>query len=339
MSCRSRLVMALVLTGCGSRAVPPPALPSPPSEFRRLELPGFSIDVPTGLGVGVGNITDYNAGDVRMQGSGRWFEVSWHVGVIFLGDRLAEIVRGSVAASQGRFAEMVRGYAATSQDHRYELREPQTTIAGPHLAGVVEFTIDDQEFAWANIECGRRAVMLIIGGPQVMALRHHILDSFDCHPVAVTELALYDDAPIGVDEPDLLADWHRIDDRLFMLSNDVFELMFHVVAGRDFRDAESRNALMDVINKFSGLTWSNTRLEKRWARDGGERIFQHGTIEISGKRRPGLLTAWQCGDQSLFGIVVPLIAVSDLSSVMDLIMKLHCARPGDPPLHLRQGHT
>lgn len=323
MSYRLRLVMALVLAGCGSYAVPPTAPPSSPSEFRRLELPGFSIDVPAGLGVGGGNITDYRAGEIKMQGSGQAFEVIWGVGRVYLGDQLTEMVRARVAAE--------------FPGHRYELRAPQTTIAGPHLASVLEFTVDDREVAWVSIDCGKRAVTLHISGPQLVALRDHILDSFDCHPVAATELAL-DRSPIGVDEPDLLSDWHQIpNDKGLLLTNDVFALVFQLAPGSDMLTAEFRNSLPGLIKALTGGVWSNTRLEKRWTRD-GERIFQHGTIEALGERRPGLFVAWRCGDQSTFGLAVPLIAVSDLDSVVELIMKLRCARPGDPSLHLRQGH-
>jgi len=114
-------------------------------------------------------------------------------------------------------------------------------------------------------------------------------------------------------------------------------LTHQLAPGSDMLAAEFRDSLPGLIKAQTGGAWSNTRFEKRWTRD-GERIFQHGTIEALGERRPGLFVAWRCGDQSIFGFVTPLIAVSDLGSIVDLIMKLRCARPGDPPLHLRQGH-
>lgn len=314
--------MALVLAGCGHRAVAPPAMPSPASEFRRLELPGFSIDVLAGLGMGDGNIADYRAGDVTMLGSGRLLEVSWHVGSLYLGDQLTQVVRARMAAS--------------FQGHRYELRAPQTTAAGVHLAGVLEFTIEDREFAFANIGCGERVVVVMIGGPQLAALRTHVLRSFDCRPVPATELALQSGAPIGVDQPDLLADWYQIpNEQAFLVSNDVFAVMFQVVGNDEVLTAEYRNAIPDLMKALPVGTWSSTRQEKRWARD-GERVFQHGTIDAFGQRRPALFVAWRCDDQAILAFALPLIPVPDLGSVVDLLMKVRCARPGDPPLRLRE---
>lgn len=324
MRCRSRWIMALMLAGCGSRAVLPTAPPAAPSEFRRLELPGFSIDVPTGLGVGDGAITEYRTGEVTMQGSGRGFKMSWNVGRVVFGDQLTGLMRARLAAEL--------------QGHRYELRDPQTMIAGPHLASVLEYTVDDQEAAWMNIDCGKRVVELQINGPQLAALRDHILDSFDCHPVAAAELAL-DRCPFGIDKPDLLSDWYQIPhDEGLVLTNDVFVLTFQLVAGTDILAAEFYTSLPDRMKGMLGVTWSSTRLEKRWSRD-GERILQHGTVEALGERRPGLVVAWRCGDQAVFGFALPLIAVPDLDSVVDLIMVLRCARPGDPQLRFRRGHV
>jgi len=322
MSDRLRWILVLMLMGCGTAARPATARSASPSEFRRLELPGFSLDVPVGLSVGTGNITEYRTGDISMQGSDRLFEVQWSV--LRFGDDLVDLMRAQMPA-------LVAG-------RRYELREPRAMTAGTQRASVIEATVEDREIALATVECGKRVVFLQIiqtSGPELAAVRDHALASFDCHPPAPAERAL-DVRVIGVDDPALLRDWYQVprEDGL-ELTNGVVTMIFQRLTVKNALTGESRASLADLLKALPGLSWSSTRVEKRWTRD-GERTFHYGSIESDGARVPGLLVTWQCGDQLTFGVAVPDLGVSNLDAIAAMIMKLRCARPDDPPLHLRQ---
>src|SRR5579872_3624402 len=83
MRTRAYIALLALAIACGRVSPTEPRRPGPQTgrsvsnEFRRLELPGFSVDIPTGLGTGTGDITSYGEGRFRLEGYRRRFGVSW----------------------------------------------------------------------------------------------------------------------------------------------------------------------------------------------------------------------------------------------------------------------
>lgn len=67
------------------------------------------------------------------------------------------------------------------------------------------------QMSLTNIACGKRSVRVyVVTSRDLDAMHERIQSSFDCHPIAAQEAAIDPTAaPFGIDDPALLAGWHR----------------------------------------------------------------------------------------------------------------------------------
>lgn len=324
MGTRASIALLFLAAGCGGRPSTEPARPRAPNyvsasnEFRRLELPGFWVDVPTGLGVGDGRVADYREGKFRLEGYDRRFAVTWSTLPLMSPDDLSVL---QLVPSDGSLAvEGARSFKLGSLD-----------------AVRTQAVVDSEPIELVAIGCGHRTVTIAFNDHEPAPWRDHVVTSFDCHPIAGEEAALSNEVPIGVDDPKLLTDWYQIEDDTafaFAITNDQLFISIHVAPFRDVNFESGFAATNTVRAMMTAVHWTSTRLEKRRARDGRERQFQLGTMQFDDMVLDAAVTAWSCGDRTLV-VMSNAAPGAHLADVIDVIMKLRCAQPGDPPLFRR----
>ena len=319
MKTRASIALLALAAGCGGQLSTEPVRPKTPNrvstsnEFRRLELPGFSVDVPTGLGVGDGSVADYREGKFRLEGHDRRIAVAWFTALLMSPDDLS--VQQPVPSN---------GSLAFEGAHSFKLGNLDAVRA--------QAVVGSEPIEFVAIGCGHRTVTIVFDSHEPAPWRDHVVTSFDCHPIAGEEAALSNEVPIGVDDPKLLTGWHQIENgTTFTIANDQMLISINVTP---FRDVNFESGFV-ATNAFRAMAaaghWTSTGLEKRRARDGRERQFQLGTMQVDDMVLGAAVTAWNCGDRTLV-VMSNAAPGADLADVIDVIMKLRCAQPGDPPL-------
>jgi hypothetical protein len=159
-----------------------------------------------------------------------------------------------------------------------------------------------------------------------------VLGSFCCQPVAAQEARLSDDMPVAVDDPRTLAGWRRLEtpDDVFMITNDQFLIALDAIADKGVASTTNLAKLApEMLKRTVNGTWTAGPVQNRRTAD-GTRVFQLGTVEIDGEVNGAVFTIWACNEQSIFALA--LAETTDANPVIDTLVKLRCARPGDRPL-------
>jgi len=302
---RRALVLLLVL-GCKRS-----------TELKRVELPGFSLELPASVHYTGDGKTDYRAGTVRDVGDGLVVFVGWQFGEIASVDEMPVAVRAIV--------EAVPALA------RIELAQARSVEIGGQKATRIDSKIEDVAVTFADITCGKRSVMLGFGAARDFeATRDRILASFQCHPAAADE-ALAEAAPIGVDDPAVLAGWSRVaNEDAFAMTNGRLAV---VAVG-----APSGGSVTGVLHRMIPTLFASigAKWQERGRETHGGREYFRGTMTADGEETPGVIAAWPCGDGGDDALIVLALAPEDaLDDAIAFIGKLRCARATDAPLFPR----
>jgi len=294
-------------------------------DYHRVEFPGFSLEVPTTIVYAKDLATEYRAGQAEAKDDSRLVTLSWHPGAHMTVEEAPAMVRAMSEVSPKSMA--FKG-------------EPGRAIKiGGHDATQIDARIGTGTgtMSLTDIACGKRAVMVgVIARFGGQAVRERILGSFDCHPIAAQDASLSAAAaaPFGIDDPALLAGWHRRNDGdQFAMSNG--ELLVVVTQRPRNEDVtEKLDQYLPTLLGAAGWRWTGSRIETRQAQ-GGERTFHHGRISMEGETANGVVTVWNCPGRTDAVMVFALsMTGGELTPAVDLLAKLRCVKPDDPPLPL-----
>jgi hypothetical protein len=304
---RTLIVAVVALIACKPR----------PIDFKKSDLPGFSVDLPDETTTGT--TVKYRQGEVHMDRDGKFVVVSWQAGTIASAQELPALIKtmGTVVP---------------------ELTSVQTGRAHPTKIGGQDATeldarVDGVSVYFADVACGKRAILLgIAAAGDIEELRSRIVSSFQCHPVATEEQQMTEGAPIGIDDPTLLEGWTRMpNDEAYMITDGHVILLFTDIAITEPITSSTMRKLIPQLFQAYGGQWENGRTEVRTA-GSTTREFQLGTLTAQGNKMPGAITMWSCPGN---GVVLSLVLIADGSDMLpglDLVTKMRCAKPGDPPL-------
>ncbi len=305
MAAKQRLALALLLlVGC-KRSV----------ELHRVDLPGFSLELPASVHYAGDGKTDYRSGSVRDLGDRLVVFVGWQPGEISTVDEMPVAVRAIVAA--------VPSLAGLS------LSPARAVEVGGQKATRIDSKIEGIAVTFADITCGKRSVMLGFGAARDFEpTRDRILASFRCQPDAAEDAALAAAAPIGVDDPAVLAGWSRVanDDAFAMTNGRLAVLAVAAPSGGSATGVIGR--MIPSLFAGVGAKWAERGRETR-----GGREYVRGTMTADGDETPGVVAAWACGNGGDDAVIVLAFGPDDaIDEAIDFIGKLRCARRSDPPL-------
>ncbi|MEO8698404.1 MAG: hypothetical protein ABI867_00135 [Kofleriaceae bacterium] len=293
-------------------------------EFRRFELPGFSLDAPDFFD---GKRTDflYDDDSLVAQDGLQVMSVTWDQGEILSVQELPTSVKAVMA-------ELVK-------DQKLELEPARAVTIGGQSATRVDGKMGILDMTFADITCGGRSVMIQLMAPRVEVLRERVLGSFTCTPDPAKEKAMGARVAIGVDDPATLAGFSYADKpgtTPMSISDGEAVAVFDTTTG-DSEDLELlRKLLPKMFGVHTNIVMSPGKRETRGA-GARERVFDHGVVTLEGgEKRWAVTTLWRC-EGSTKEAVLALVLVADparAATSVDWLMKIRCARPGDPPLPL-----
>lgn len=290
-------------------------------EYHRVELPGFSLELPKPAAFTGDLKAQYRTGQVEARFGLKFVAVNWQVGEIATLEELPSIAKVMAAA-------IPDGARMTSQPARLEM------ING-HKATWLDAKIESIDVTFVDIECGKRSVMIGVGAAtDFEAIRSRILKSFTCKPVEADEKAIASAVPIGVDDASVLREWFAVpNDDAFTISNGELLAVFTEIPHTAI-DGKMLERVLPTLFAAYGGTWASARREKR-AAVGGEREVHFGTMTMDGEPMPTALALWPCGGggDMLMGMVMRMDGI-DLEPGATFLTKVRCSQPGDPPLPL-----
>lgn len=313
MSIRRAALLLLAVAGCRGDRI----------EYHRVELPGFSLEVPAFVNYGKDPATEYRAGEVEGKSSSHLVVLTWRLGP---NTPLEEM------------PTMARALRAGIPESKTLQTEPARALQiNGNNATQIEARLDTAQMSYTEITCGKRAVIVYVVARtiSVRAMRDRILNSFACRPIATQEAAIDGAAaPFGIDDPALLAGWHRVNNSdEFTMSNGKL-VVFVSQRPRMEEVVKELDRFLPAIMGASGSSWTKGKVETRPSQ-GGERTFHHGQMSTAGEMVDGIVTVWHCPERT---DSVMALAFSKpggkLEPAIDLLTKLRCARPDDPPLPL-----
>jgi hypothetical protein len=307
---RSLIVVAIAVTACGPKA----------PELEQTEFPGFSLELPHGMRPAAPR---YRQGETNTSEAGVDVEVAWSPGRIPTADELPKFIRSFSGALPISGLDLGHGKA--------------TTLAGVP-ATEIEAKADDGYGSFVFVACGGRNVVVAISTPDAARtdeLRRRIVGSFQCHPIAAEEASLAHGAPIGLDDPSLLKGWSRTPGmEVFGMTDGKTQVSFVDLPGGDDIPAETWGRIASDLFQHNGRAWHDDRTEARTF-GGSTREFRLGTITGNGRTYAGALSLWACPSERNGWLAIAYAAdPATLSSALDLLVKVRCTKPGDPPLPL-----
>lgn len=290
-------------------------------EYHRVEMPGFSLELPKQATFNGDLKTQYRTGQVEARFGLKFVAVNWQVGAIATVEELPSIAKATAAA-------MPDGARITTQPAR-------TEMVNGHKATWLDAKIETVEVSFVDIECGKRSVMIGMGAASGFeAMRSRILRSFTCKPGEADEKAIASAVPIGVDDAAVLHDWFPVpNDDAYTISNGALMAVFAEVPHTAIDGRTLEKVLPSLFAAYGG-NWTASRREKRAAL-GGEREVHFGTMTLDGGALPTALALWPCGARGdmLMGMVMRMDG-ADLEPAATFLTKVRCAQPSDPPLSL-----
>jgi len=290
-------------------------LPRIERSYQRIELPGFSLEAPTFVKAKPG--LSYREGDVEAREGLSSISISWKVGKPFSVQELPATVKTVLE-------ELAEGEKVT-------LERARSQLIGGQKASVVSGTVGMAHTAFADITCGGRSVMISVAGLAIDELRDRIFGSFQCKPSAAEEKQLADTVPIGVDDPTTLASLRYVDDdrSSFVITNGDQVAVFDTTTG----DTQEIDMLRGLMPKLLGAG-ANFKGDPKGRESRGRRTFDRGTMTLEdGTTRAAVTSLWRCDNDA--DAVLALVLVPDKADqpkAIDWLMKIRCAKPGDPPL-------
>jgi hypothetical protein len=310
---RTLLTVMIALCACKPRQV----------EYKMQEFPGFSVEVPESMSAGAD--AKYRQGEAHVELGAKVVMVSWQLGAIASSEELPQLMK-SMGALFPKLGHIEPGAG-------------RATKIGGQAAIELDANVEGASVYFADVTCGRRSVQFCIAGASdVEDMRRRVVPSFQCHPIAAEEQALANGAPIGVDDPSVLKGWSRMaNDDAFTIGDGHAILTFSDVPlnAEDIAPGAMRRLIPQLFKAFGGK-WESGRTEIRTV-GGQQREFQLGTMTTDANKLPGAITLWPCPDDG--GAVMALALMIDdspIASSIDLITKLRCPKPGDPPLPLAE---
>lgn len=314
---RSIIVAALVLTaGCKERGL----------EFSRIELPGFSIEVPTFVKAPVG--PEYHRGELQRHkfpgvAVPTMIGLTWQAGEILTNEEMpamAKVVIDSFAGS------LKTTYGATT-----------SVTVGGQKATRLDASLDKVSMSFVDITCGKRSVMLSLAAlDNFQAIRDRMLDSFVCKPIEAEEAKLGSKFPVGADDPTVFEGWRFGDeDRSVMtITNDELVVVFVETPKPDNVSLEQLRSLVPKLLDAAGTTFTPSNDPPETRNLGSERrIFERGTLTAEGETSAAVTSIWMCPDGAR--TVIALAVVSEgiaTKAAVDFISKVRCAKAKDAPL-------
>lgn len=283
--------------------------------YEKSSLPGFSLELPSSVRYHGDPKTGYATGKIS-DVTDRWLVfVTWQVGSIVTPEEMP------MAVDAIRPALPILTHMTVAPAQAVEISGQKAT----RLATKVE----DIDVEFDDVTCGARSILIGLGArADFHAFRDRVLGSFRCQPDPALEATLADAAPIGVDDPQLLAGWKRLanDDAFAMTNGKLVVLAVAVPNGGKLTSLVDK--MIPSLFQSAGATWQETGREHRAGRE-----LQRGTMTADGDQTPGVIATSTC-DNGEDALLVLALASDDagIAEVSDLIVKLRCARPGDPPL-------
>lgn len=308
------VLVALAGIACESKKV----------SFHRLELPGFTVEVPRTLTFGGDLREDYAAGSIKAQSRKPPYVagVSWQTGELSTVDELRQLAAVIASGIDAGKMTIAPGIAR------------RTEVAG-QAAVEIDITFGGAPMTLLEVECGVRTVQLMawsMKGSREIAERMRA--TFRCAPVAELEVAGGTGAPVGFDRPDdTLAGWARMpsDVGQLALTDEASVVMFTRVA--DVR-AVTPDALDRMIVGMMAIGDVEWKPEGRERRDGphGARELWRGVMTSEGESLPAVFTLWPCDGLGGNMAIAMIFDEDRRAAALDLVMAARCPRPDDAPL-------
>lgn len=313
-----RWVAVVLVAGCTTSGS------SSPVEYRRLELPGFSLDAPADVVRASG--LDYRSGEVQHRSPTRAIGITWQTGPIFAVEEMPPAIQ--IIAEQFARGGTVKFGAANP-----------ITVGG-QKAIRMDGSMDAVEMTFVDVTCGARSVLIAVAGASgVGEARTRLLDSFRCQPVAAEE-RLLSAAPIGVDDPATLRGWRYTDDDRSTLSitNGESVAVLVELPKTGSIDTEIVRKLLPKLLGTAGATFTPAAQGARETREigpGQTRVFDRGRLTVEETSLPALVSYWECTGTSRAIVALLMTAEeSELTGAIDWLSRIRCSRPGDPPLDI-----
>jgi hypothetical protein len=304
---RRALVLFLFLLGC-KRSV----------ELRRIQLPGFSLELPSSMHYTGDGKTDYRSGQLHDIGDRYVVFVAWQPGEAATVEEMPIAVKA--------VGEVVPQLA------RMSMSPARSYVIGSQQATRLDTSYEGVAITFIDISCGKRSVMVAFGAEREFEqTRDRILDSFQCHPNAAEDTAIAAAVPIGVDDPSLVANWFRVknDDAFAMSDGQLILVAVSVPNAGDMTGMVDK--IIPTMFDAAGAKWLGGKREQHGARE-----FQRGVMEADGERTAGVISIWRCDGTNDALMVLALAPDEDaVTTAIDFVGKLRCARRDDPPLPLR----
>jgi len=299
-------------------------------EFHRLELPGFSIEVPTFVKAPVK--PEYRAGDVQRQQFPGNIEVptaisvSWQPGAIMTVEELPATARVLLAEFVPKGTKTTFGAA-------------RTVTVGGQTATQLDAKLATVDALFIDITCGKRTVMITIATVEhFTTIRDRMLKSFVCKPVEADEAALDSLVAVGADDPKTFDGWRYADTdhSVVNITNGEMVVVFAETQKPDGIELDTFRKVLPQLFGASGATFTpdTDGRETRTLAGGERRQFERGKVTIEGETVAAVLSLWACpdGKRAVFGFAMIVLPEIPASKAIDFITKVRCGKVGDPPL-------
>ncbi len=306
MKARYVVVLLVALVACKKKL-----------DFQRTQLPGFSLELPSSVHYKGDLQADYRQGKVSDVGDRTIVFVTWQPGEIISPEELPMAIK-----ALGDAMPILK---------QLTLAPAQSVEVNGQKATRLQAKIEGVDLVFVDVTCGARSVLIGLGAAEGFeVLRDRVLGSFHCQADAGEDAALANAAPIGIDDASLLAGWTRVpnDDAFAMTNGKQIVLAVGVPNGGTMSGLVDK--MIPVMFQAAGATWQESGRETR-----GGRELQKGVMISDGDQTPGVIVTWTCDNHEdallVLGLGPDEAAVSEVG---DLIVKLRCARRGEPPLPL-----
>jgi len=290
-------------------------------DYHRVELPGFSVEVPTTL-VYRGDLrADYPTGAVKDKQRTPPFVVgvSWSTGALSTLDEL-----------DGYGKLMAQGIGARGEV-RVVSREAATV--GDAAAVRLEVAIKSMPMLFVEIICGKRKIQITGTKPEA----ERVIESLRCTPIAELEATPGTTELVGFDAPaEAVTGWSRgeAEPGQLAITNGTTVAVFAPTPDATGVTPDAFERLLPGIMEVAGIGWVGKGRERGTGPEGAREVW-YGKMKIDGDDLPGAVTMWPCTGRSggIMAIVVHPTEVAR-SAALEVVMKARCARPDDPPLAL-----
>lgn len=294
-------------------------------DFHRVDLPGFSLELPTELVYRGDPRADYAVGAVKAERRSRppyVVHVTWEAGPLSTPDELAAYGRLSVDA----------------------IGDPANTVApspvesfqvGEHPAVRMSLLLRGSPMVLVEIACGQRAVRIAAWTPRGGAvIVDRALASFRCTPVAELEAADAVADPVGFDGVDtLLRGWMKVEAEpgQLAITDGSMIALFQKTPGSAPLPVDAIDRMLPGMMKLGGAGWQARGREHKQGPHGGRDVFS-GVMTADGEAYDAVVSLWPCSSNGVLAMV--LHDGQGRDAALDMLLAARCPRPGDARLEL-----